>query len=173
MTKKYISLLKKQIEKLDSKEFDLNSWKISTVLLLERIFGENSLKIQKIQDIKYDLGSWTLRDTLATSSTTDVCKKKGREIIEACILELETLGLPDKNDEGTTAQQISSEILINALTDELKGSQFKKLKEIINSRKKQEVKRKLIYDNLKDFGTDVSKNILATILSDTSFINKF
>ena len=49
---KSIEVLEEQIRKLDAKEFDLNAWKNFTTLLLERIFGRQSKKIEAIQKLE-------------------------------------------------------------------------------------------------------------------------
>ena len=79
---KAVEVLKNQIQKLNAKDFDLASWKNFTVLLLERIFGSETKKIESIQNIKYDKGSWVLRDETGYANSIDACKKLGREILE-------------------------------------------------------------------------------------------
>ena len=51
MAKKEIALLKKQIDKLDDKDFDLEAWKKYTIILLARIFGDKTEKIRQIESI--------------------------------------------------------------------------------------------------------------------------
>ena len=58
MKEKEIELIRNQIKKLDNKDFDLEAWKISTILILERVFGYDSSKITKIKNIHQDLSSW-------------------------------------------------------------------------------------------------------------------
>lgn len=163
MREKEIELLEKQIEKLGSKDFDLEAWKISTILVLERIFGEESPKIAKIQNIHQDLSSWSLRDTLGTSAGYDSSKKFGKEILEACIMELKTLGAPERNVKSTESGTFPSEVLINSLEEELKVSQFKKLKEISKIKKKQERKIQLA-KFISGFDSKTQSRILINIL---------
>jgi hypothetical protein len=40
MIEKQIELIKRQISKLDEKDFDLDAWKSSTTVILGRIFGD-------------------------------------------------------------------------------------------------------------------------------------
>lgn len=161
MKKQYIILLQKQIDKLDSKDFDLDSWKDSTTLVLDRIFGKDSEKIRKINQIHYDLSSWSLRDNLGTSSQFDACKKKGREILEVCITELETIGIPEKADND---KKHAPDIIQAALEDELKISQYKDLEKILHE-SSPEILEKNIFDFLGKIGSENAMTILSKILS--------
>jgi len=159
--KKEIQILNTLIEKLDDKNFNLDAWKSATVVILARIFGKNTQKIKQIENIEYDYSSWSLRDT-SGESHLDVCKKLGRNILEACILEIETLGLPDKeiHKEG----KFDVDLIVKAMEDELSMSEFRELKNILNSGETiSDIKEKII-DKLKIFGVEVSARILANIL---------
>jgi hypothetical protein len=169
MIKKYIELIKTQIVKLDEKSFELKSWKAATILIIDRIYGENSKIAEEVQNINFDMSSWTMRDTLAKQSNLESCKQKGKAILEAAISELQIVGLPIKEDETT----LEMEILTNALTDELKGSQFKEIVDIVKSREKYSDKRTKILDKFKTYGADVSENILASILANEKMKKKF
>lgn len=170
MIEKYIKLLNVQVEKINDKSFDLKSWKIATILIIDRIFGENSKKADEIQGINFDMSSWALRDTLAKQSNIDACKQKGKSILEAIIAELEIIGLPDDINNPSTL--ISINILLDAMKDELKGSQYREIIEITKLRKKISEKQTIILDKLKTYGSDVSENILAAILSNEEFKKK-
>ena len=161
MKDQYITLLRKQIEKLESKEFDLDSCKDSTILVLDRIFGKDSEKIKRITEIHYDMSSWSLRDTLGTSAHFDTCKKKGREILEVCILEIETIGAPEKDNHEK--KQVSDQILL-ALEDELTISQFKELKKIITETSQETIENN-IFDFLGRIGSESSMKILSKVLA--------
>lgn len=169
MVKKYIELINSQLEKLNEKNFDLKSWKTATILILDRIYGENSKIAEEIQNINFDMSSWTLRDTLAKQSNIDASKQKGKSILEAAINELNLVGLPEKENKSS----LNLEILLNAMTNELKGSQYKEITEIAKSREKYNAKRTKILDKLKTYGSDVSENILASILANDEMKKKF
>jgi len=164
MKEKEIGLIKKQIEKLDDKDFDLEAWKISAILILERVFGYDSSKITKINNIHQDLSSWSLRDTLGHTSGYDASKKCGKEILKACIMELETLGTPNNIKESTKPESLPFEVLLESLENELKVSQFKNLKKISKIKDKQERENKLI-KFLSDLDSEIILHILANILS--------
>lgn len=160
---KEIELLRQQINKLDNKEFDLKAWKNYTNILLERIFGENTHKLKQINAIEYDYSSWSLRDSTGAASNLDMCKKLGREIIEASIAELENFGLPEKMAEEK--EYIDTGIFTEALEDELKGSQVKELKKIIKEIDDIHERNKLMKEKLTSYGSNSSTTILAAVLS--------
>ena len=168
MVKKEISILKKQIERLDTKDFDLEAWKKFTIVMLARIFGDTSEKIRQIESIEYDYSSWALRDTSGTSSYLDSCKKLGRKILEASIAELEAFGLPDQSGDD----DLFFRIIIEALQDELKGSQFRELKDIILSMDKEEEMKEKLREILHDYDTGVPVDILTSILTNKVFKNE-
>jgi len=160
---KEIKLLEEQIDKLKLKDFDLEAWKQYTIVLLARIFGDNNQKIQQIEKIEYDYSSWALRDTSGSSSYMETCKKLGKEILQASIDELKTFGLPDLSQPSQN--HLPVEVLINALEDDLKVSQFRKLKSIINTEKSADEKQKEIKELLKDLQKDDVLNIVLNILT--------
>jgi hypothetical protein len=169
MPEKEIQLLRVQIDKLAAKGFDLDAWKKATIIILARIFGENTLKIKQIESIEYDYSSWSLRDTTGSNNYLDSCKKLGREILQASVDELETLGLPK-------AEETSDEfyhVITSALQDELKGSQVKEINQILASGESPEVKREKILEKLKEYGSDISHDILSNILTSLPMIKKF
>ena len=109
---KEIKLLEQQLEKLNDKDFDLDAWKQYMVVLLSRIFGDNSTKINQIEKIEYDFSSWALRDTTGKSEYMETCRKLGREVLQASIDELKTFGLPES--ENQEKQSIPSKIVTEA-----------------------------------------------------------
>ncbi|OQX72447.1 MAG: hypothetical protein B6D64_15150, partial [Bacteroidetes bacterium 4484_276] len=98
MKQKQIELLQQQIDKLDSKDFDLEAWKNYTIVLLARLFGEDNQKIKQIEKLDYEYNSWSLRDTSGFTSYLQTCKELGRKILEASIIEIENFGIPKKTE---------------------------------------------------------------------------
>ncbi len=160
---KEIKLLEEQIGKLESKNFDLEAWKQYTIVLLARIFGDNNQKVRQIEKIEYDYSSWSLRDTSGSSAYLETCKKLGKEILQASIDELKSFGLPDLNE--SQENYITVEILVESLEDELKVSQFRVLKKLINSSKPREEKINTAREILKNLDKEASFNIILNILS--------
>ena len=168
MAKKEIALLKKQIEKLDNKDFDLEAWKKYTIILLARIFGDKNEKIRQIESIEYDFSSWSLRDTTGASAYMETCKKLGQRILEASIDELEHFGLPERSDEENAFYTL----IIDSLEDELKGIQVKEIKAILLGIEKRESIKEEIEERLLSYGPTVAAKVMATILTDKLFIRE-
>ncbi len=158
MVKKEIQLLQDQINKLDDKGFDLESWKIYTIGLLDRLFGHNSHKINQMKELKYDFSSWSLRDT---SGSTDSIKKKARVIVESAIRELEHFGLPDK--EKSKSEEPTN-LVTEILKDELKGSEYKRMMKIINENKSKDVKSELLFEFISNIDTETKDQIILNLL---------
>lgn len=159
---KYINLIKDQIEKLSVKDFDLEAWKSSTTVLLERIFGKESHKISEIGNIKYEQGSWTLRDASGIKSNMDSYKKRGKEILMASINELENFGLPDKTED-----LININIIKTAIENELTVSQFNEIKEICSLEGNFDDKKIQFIKKLKSIGDDKLASIFINLINDS------
>ena len=160
--KKEIKLLQKQIDKLGADDFDLEAWKSGSIIILERLFGEDNQKIRQIEKIKYDQSSWALREAKGSKNMMETCKNQCREILHISIDELENFGLPDDLTEAHAAP--FKTILVQALESELKIAQYKEVVRIIGSDKKIKEKQKELIDTLNSFGHDYAQNILSSIL---------
>lgn len=125
MAQKEIQLLNNQLHKLEEKSFDLDAWKKQTLLFLTRIFGQQHAIVSLVDNLKYDYSSWNLRDATGNEKSDDPVKMQAREILEAAVLELETLGLPEKTQ--------SAEKLWEYLEEELTGKQLREIKSILDS----------------------------------------
>ena len=119
--KKAITLLQKQIDKLDKEAFDLDAWKASTQSLLESLFGAGNSKVKQVYSLKIDYSSWALRDSTAKYNPVDSCKQMGREILETTIGEIDAFGLP------TTSLSANQAEIIEALRAKLTKTDLKKL----------------------------------------------
>jgi len=175
MIEKRIELLRNQIQKLDEKDFDLDAWKSSTTVILGRIFGDSYQGIKAIDKIKFDSGGWAIGDASHFWDNMASCKKQGKDILEACIIELETFGEPEKvNPENSGIninltqnqnQTVNINLLISALEDELTVSQLREVNELMKADEPKSTKKKKIIDKIKSFGSDIASNILANILT--------
>ena len=83
----YIELLKKRIEELAEKDFDLEVWISGTALLLTRIFGKGNDYSNEIENLKVDYSSWSLRDATSDYNPKVTCKRSGRDILELALAE--------------------------------------------------------------------------------------
>jgi hypothetical protein len=171
MTEKQIELINKQLVKIDSQDFDLEGWKSSSIVILSRIFGDSYTGIKALEKIVYS-GS-IIGD--ARWDNLKSCKKQGKDILSACITELETFGQPElKQSENSGIninltqnqnQTVNITLLISALEDELTVSQLREVNELMKINESKSEKKKMIIEKIKSFGSDVASNILANILT--------
>ena len=161
MSEKELQLLEQQLDKINSRGFDLKAWKKYTIVILARIFGEKNEKIRQIEKLEYEFNSWALRDASGNESYEEGTKKLAREILQAGIDELKVFGMPDLKTDSTD-QTIQD--FLNLLLDELKGSQVKQLKTIINSRQNKEEKQRMIKEILEGIGEYGAYNVLTAML---------
>lgn len=108
MMEKEIRLLNDLIIKIENKDFDLEAWKSSTIIILESIFSDNNQKIRQIENIKLRSGGIATTNTSHFWHNMDSCKKRGKEILEACIIELENFGLSKKEDAKNNSYGITA-----------------------------------------------------------------
>ena len=142
-----IELLNKQVAKLNADDFDLEAWKGGAIILLERIFGPDNQKIKQLEKIKYDQSSWALREAKGSNIAMD---------------ELNQFGLPEEIADAQAAP--FKTVIVEALENELKISQYRAVVRIIDSDKKLVEKQKELIDTLHQYGHDVAENILTNIL---------
>jgi len=150
-------MLKEQIERLDEKKFDLEAWKNRTIIFLERIFGKESPKLRMIKELHYDYSSWSLRDTFAAGSERDKdpVRIQAKEILEAIISELESLGMPDQKQEKLKIREL--------LADELTGKQVREIDTLINS--DDPSKNEKIAEIIKNLDKESIAAIIAKLLT--------
>ena len=165
MANKHINLLKKQLNKLDFEDFDLEAWKGSTVALLEQIYGTGDIKAQKIESLHIDYSSWALRDANASYNPLETCKNQGREILNMAIDTLDNLGLP----ELSTNDAIGT--ILDTLENELKVSQFTQLNKILGTNDSHKKKNQALVKVITSWGPTVNANILATITAGLNLHN--
>lgn len=155
MPDRQIELLSQQLEKLNQKSFDLEAWKNQSLIFLNRIFGNSHPVVKMILDLKYDYSSWNLRDATGNEKTDDPVKMQAREILEAAIQELETLGAPTKETENERARQL--------LQQELTGRQWTELAEILGDKTEKQAEQ--IREKLGQLGKEQLVEILTGILN--------
>jgi hypothetical protein len=142
MKEKYIQLISKRIEKLDAEDFDLEAWKDSTISVIERIFGEEDSVIKRISDLKIDYSSWALRDATSTYNPAETCKKKGREILNTLIEEIDLLGVrQDAPDLKELLEKNLSQTQVTKINEALESGKTKELEKILKSEKKESLSR--------------------------------
>ena len=107
MKEKYLELLRRQLAELEKigknpetaseYSFGIDAWKSSTIGIIERMFGKESRKIQEIE--KIELGR-TVSLHGPHKYHIETVKETGRSIVEACIAEIDILGIPEEKYTG-------------------------------------------------------------------------
>jgi len=175
-TEKAIDSIKKKLVELKAINNSQNfySWKLSTISRLEIICPNNSI-IKSFNDVNAS-GMYSDYTLQAKSDSTT--------LLNGLIEDLETFGVENINtsynkkddklsvninqqnhQNQTTNISFNLNHFIDAIKDELKGGQVKELKAILDSGEEPEKKKRNFLDKLKSFGTDVSSNILANVLT--------
>ncbi|HHP7240939.1 MAG TPA: hypothetical protein ACFCUD_04675 [Cyclobacteriaceae bacterium] len=151
MKEEYINLLADQIKKLENEKFDLEAWKSSTTSILSKVYDKYDPKVKQIERLKIDYSSWMLRDSSSTYKPIDSAKMLGREILESTINEIRIFGLPDQS------KSIRQNIL-DSLSDELKGSDFKKLQQMVED-------KSITEKHVREIVNKLNKNSLSNLVT--------
>ena len=166
MADQEIKLLEQQIERLTAKNFNLESWKSYTLLVLLKIFGAENEFVRQIEQIDFSYNSWSLRDASGNESYEEGKKGQAREILQAAIDELTIYGVP--KNRLRSEEQFAHE-LMNLILDELKGSQVKQLKSILTSSHDEEEKKRLIRELLSELSQNSLNSLVTEILMSRNF----
>ena len=148
--------------------YGLLSWKNKATNLMVRIYSKESLQINQIAQIKY-----------FTTEGLQGNKQQAEALIDGLIKEIGRFGVPQAsvkeanrgfhiNITQTQDQktQISLNLLIVSIQEELTGGQLKEIQTIIDEKEVEPAQKKSkIIDTLKKFGGDVATNIIANILT--------
>jgi len=145
-----IKWIENQMKKLHEPNFDLDVWKTSACLMLDGIFGVNNSRSKQLLDLDNKFNSWSLRDAVGNESYLERNKRTAAEILQSAMDELETVGKPKKN--VTSDHQVLE--LLNAIFDELKGSQVRNLKQVLQTEMTPEEKKRRISDILREAGDE-------------------
>ncbi len=168
MVTREIKLLEQQVEKLASPDFDFESWKKYTIIILSRIFGSGNEKIVQIENTDVEFSSWSLRDASGNESYEEGSKKLASEVLKAAIDELKIYGLPDLKEDNST---IISQELLNIILDEFKGSQVKQLKSILSSGDSLTEKKRRVKEIIEEIGEYGSYDIITNILTNSTIVS--
>lgn len=167
--KEIIKLLQEQLENIDSKNFNLDSWKKYNHLLLSRIFGADDEKVKQIDLLEYEHSSWSLRDASGNDSYLGKTKKLAKEIIKASMDEITVFGLKSKNNEAIDEEATK---LINYVFDELKGSQIKEINTVLKGDLSSEEKKRQIYEIIADLDDRTKDELITNMIVYHSEISK-
>ncbi len=161
MVNKEIELLNLQIKKLDADDFDFESWKKYSIIILARIFGNKDQKIKQLQNIDFEFSSWSLRDASGNESYEEGSKKLAEEVLKAAIDELTIYGIPKRYNEDS---ETNTRELLNIIMDEFTGSQVKKLTKILSSNESKTEKKRKVKELVEEIGEFSCYDIITNIL---------
>jgi len=167
MAQKEIKLLEQQIARLSAKDFNLDSWKNYTLIILSKIFGSGNEMSRQIEQIDFKFNSWSLRDASGNESYEEGKKRQAKEILQAAIDELNVFGLPKKDEDALSENQIKE--LLHFVLDELKGTQVRQLKNILTSSSTDAEKRRLVSELISEIGDNTAFDVLTNMILHPAF----
>ncbi|MDH5400464.1 MAG: hypothetical protein OEX02_20080 [Cyclobacteriaceae bacterium] len=158
MIEKYKQLLQKQIEKLDKPDFDFEAWKGATLVILERIFGKNDLKLKQLEGLRVEYGnSWSMRAVTGSFDPLSSAKKQGMAIVEVAIDELEIFGM--------SAMSSCKSIFYTVLEEYLKVKEYNEMSHVVDGEQEPGEKAKHLTKLLRGLKEEECREILAKTLS--------
>lgn len=176
-TEKAIEAITKKLETLQrvGNSSNFSSWKTTAINTLLNIYNENDIRIKNLQQVRA-VSLYSNRDL------TNEAKVEAKEILDSIISDIKDFGLPistkenynkalnlninqTNNQSQSTNINISLSIITDAIKGELRNSEIDILKEIIESSEEPTEKKKKFIEKIKSFGSDVSSNILANIIT--------
>jgi hypothetical protein len=139
-----MTILNELSHDLVQSDFNLEAWKIKAKLVLKTLFGKEDERIAMIEQLHYDYSSWSLRDN-SGGKIIDPVKMTANEIVNSARIDLEI------KQEGNSIEEL--------LSQELTGSQFNKLRQIINNRENVEIE-----EFISELDIEVLKKIVVAII---------
>ncbi len=192
MKDKYIKALESIGNPTINTKNDLEIWKVKAINIVGRIYGDDSKEVKQIEQIEFInyLSTPIISSNnyhpphRKSDNNAKHCEKKAQEIINSYIFDLKNFGIPKPkiignnkeinisvNQNQNLNQSINVSLIKEIIQDELKGSQLKEIEKVLKSNEQPETKRKKIIDKLKSFGSDVSANIIANLLTNLAIFN--
>lgn len=136
-----VALLTERLNKLDDSHFDWAAWKRGTLLVLEKIFGKESIYVNELMRTDYEYSSWSLRDT---SGSGDPVKASCKELLQICITDVN-----NRPDDDAAAAAIAKEVTEVTLRQFLDKESVDNLSAIANAESPEMEKEEQIMALLK------------------------
>lgn len=150
------------------KESDYQTWKNKCLRLLELHFNtDSSLKLFKDAEAKFDKHHFTPKYLQEMIGVLKACVEIPPVIVENDH-EVQITPSPvtiNVNQSQTQSQNITIEIFLESIKDEISGKHYKELEAIAAEEKDPAKAKSRIRDKVKSFGEDVLSNIVANILT--------
>ncbi len=156
---------------------EFNNWQNMTSVTLTNIYPDKRDVIDNFGAIVSKQFSYQ-----GNGDRTNLAKKEAQVYLENIIKDLEHFGVPvsnkpseDKsvklhvnqsnNQTQNTSVNVGLELIFDVIKGELRNSEIEQLKEILDSKEDEKTKKKNFIEKIKSFGSDVSSNILANLLT--------
>ncbi|MFO8001704.1 MAG: hypothetical protein R6U46_10700 [Marinilabilia sp.] len=152
------ALLEERLKNLDKRNFDWSSWKKGTRLVLEKVFGPDSLYVKELINTEYEYSSWSLRDT---AGSEDPVKSSVRELLQICITDVanrQDTGAQSRPDVDKKTE--GREILKQFLNE----NDFSELKKIAGSDNPAMIKEEKVSNLIKEKLPNHQEMMLGKIL---------
>ena len=176
---KFVTALE-DLENPDFKDkYELESWKTNVRNILNRLPNQGVNEIEALNKIEYKITHNFLGDSTHNLPNLN---KQAHDFIIGIINNLMNFGLPQSkaekkrakkakhfninvNQNQSQSQTVNINIIWEAIKDELTGKQVKEVEEILQSDEKPEIKKNMMLEKIKSFGSDVASNIIAGIIT--------
>lgn len=154
------ALLEERLNRLDQKNFDWSAWKKGTLLVLEKVFGKESLYVKELENTDYHYNSWSLRDT---AGSEDPVKAGVRELLNICLTDAEhnqeNIQTPAQN-----AKPVQIEGIINQFLDHATMSEIEKIaKSEVPAMSKEEKIQKILTEKIPNYQAALLSKILIQV----------
>lgn len=136
------ALLEERLKKLDQKNFDWAAWKKGTLLVLEKIFGHDSLYLKELAGTDYHYNSWSLRDT---AGSEDPVKASVRELLHICITDV-----THRSETETPVNTDNKEEIVSIVKQFLDNDTLAELRKIASSETPEMMKEEQVGDLIKE-----------------------
>lgn len=182
----FISLLNDIKATVDENKVNLKNALIQLNSALGRFYDYKDTQLRTADNLKSNILILEKKKCNSTSdprcNVHDIAEDT-KVLIDSIIAEVKALGLPERKttldksvNVNTTVSQnqeqhqsqkqnVIVEILLESVKDELTGRQRKEILEIAKKSETPEEARKGIFEKIKEFGSDVSANIVANIVT--------
>lgn len=159
----------------------INGWKSSVSIFLSGIFGQDSIEVNEIKNMKLD--SELVRidyNSFEREYFLIPFKENAKKIIYSIINKIEILGIPEKSKPNSNSginivnqnnlsqtQNVEINIILETIKDELPPKAMREIEEIVKSNEPEKSKKNKVIEIIKNLGMEVASSTLAKIVEHT------
>lgn len=162
---------------------ELKAWIGKAINIVVRVYGEDSIQEQQIRNVLFEKypSMYDNGQKFGGGNNAKLCQKQASEVIKGFMSDLTNFGLPaprvvEKSSEINISvnqhqnQTVKLKVIFDVINDELTEKQVKEIEEVLNGPESENKKLKIV-EKLKNFGSDVATNIVASILTNPSMFS--